>query len=61
MVVMPPAGERSPWFRLGFWCVPAMSHLVGLTSTVLRPDALYAACMKAGGSICEWDDEPLGV
>lgn len=46
--------ERNRWLRLGFWCVPAMSHLVGLKRTVFRPDALYRACLKEGGAVVEW-------
>jgi hypothetical protein len=31
------------------WCVPAMKHLIGLRSGALRPDALWADCLAAGG------------
>lgn len=36
------------FFRIGFWCVPAMKHLIGLRSGALRPDALWRDCVRAG-------------
>jgi len=35
--------------RLGFYCVTATKHLLGLHTGALRPDAFYRACLKAGG------------
>ncbi|MCC7047195.1 MAG: hypothetical protein IT562_10820 [Alphaproteobacteria bacterium] len=35
--------------RVGFYCVPAVKHLIGLRSGALRPDALWRDCLKAGG------------
>lgn len=41
-------GVRLP---LGFWCVPAIKHLIGLRSGALRPDRLYADCLRIGAEI----------
>jgi hypothetical protein len=38
----------TPW-RIGFWCVPAVAHLIGLRSGALRPDRLWRDCLRAGG------------
>ena len=48
-VVKVPAGEprRLPYF--GFWCVPAIAHIVGVNSGALRPDTFLRDCLKAGG------------
>lgn len=40
-----------PFFRIGFWCVPALKHLLGLRSSALRPDGLYRDCLRAGAKI----------
>ena len=37
--------------RLGFWCVPAVRHLVAVSSRALLPDALLRDCLKNGGTI----------
>lgn len=50
-VVFTPVDERRRWMRLGFWCVPAMAHLVGVRGTPLRPDALYRLCLAQGGAV----------
>lgn len=44
-----PAG--SSCYRLGFWCVPAIKHLIGLRSYAMLPDALWRDCVKAGGKV----------
>lgn len=31
------------------WCVPAIAHLIGLRSGALRPDRLWADCLRNGG------------
>ncbi|MDB5937588.1 MAG: hypothetical protein JWQ01_4932 [Massilia sp.] len=41
----------STGWRLGFWCVPAIKHLIGLRSGALRPDALRRDCLRNGGEI----------
>ena len=53
-VAFTPVGPRPRWARLGFWCVPAMAHLIGLKRFVLTPDALYRACLAQGGAIVAW-------
>lgn len=52
-VVFTPVADRRRWLRLGFWCVPAMAHLVGVKGTPLRPDALFRLCLEQGGAIRE--------
>lgn len=37
--------------RLGFWCVPAIKQLVGVTGRALRPDALWRDCVLQGAEI----------
>lgn len=41
------------WFRVGFWCVPAIKHLLGLRCVALRPDALYRHCLKIGDKFAD--------
>lgn len=48
------AVRLSPRPRLmpsGFWCVPAIKHLLGLRSGALRPDALWRDCLAQGAEI----------
>lgn len=46
-----------PWWRVetrlkaGLWCVTATSHLTGVRSSALRPDALFRDCLADGGTI----------
>lgn len=37
--------------RLGSWCVPAVKRLIGLRSGALRPDRLFADCLRAGAEV----------
>lgn len=53
-LAMKPAEGRAPWMRLGFWCVPAMAHLLGLSRRPLRPDALYRQCLAEGAEVVDW-------
>jgi hypothetical protein len=53
-VAIAPAGPRPRWLRLGFWCVPAMAHLLGLRGFMFRPNALYRACLAQGGAVVDW-------
>ncbi|WP_457663986.1 hypothetical protein [Sinorhizobium medicae] len=39
--------------RPGWWCVPAVAHIVGLRGCALRPDALFRQCLAQGGEIIE--------
>lgn len=50
-LAMKPRGECRRWFRVGFWCVPAMAHLVGVPSCAVRPDALFRQCLRHGAEI----------
>jgi len=40
---------KYPGFPLLGFCVPAIKRLLGLRCVSLRPDALYAYCLKNGG------------
>lgn len=37
--------------RLGFWCVPATRHLVGVAGRALFPDGFLSDCLRHGGEI----------
>lgn len=37
--------------RIGFFCVPAVKHLLGLRTSALRPDALYRHLLANGGTL----------
>jgi hypothetical protein len=37
--------------RLGFYCVPAIKHLIGLSCVAVSPDGLYRAIIANGGII----------
>ena len=39
------------WSRFGFYCVPAMKHLIGLRCVALTPDGLYRKVLLSGGEI----------
>ncbi len=43
-----PPEPEPPAFRLGFWCAPAVAHLVGVASRALRPEALYRDLVAQG-------------
>ena len=58
VVWMPARPGPAVWFRFGFWCVPAVKHLLGLRSGALRPDTLYRDCLRNGGIPV---DEVLGA
>lgn len=40
-------------FAFGFFCVPAIKHLVGLRGGALRPDALWRDCLRQGGKVVD--------
>lgn len=46
-----PRGKTRRWLRLGFWCVPAMAHLVGLGGCAVRPDGFFRQCLRHGAEI----------
>ena len=62
IVRMPPQRIRDDRVRLkpGFWCVPAVAHLLGLSSCALRPDRLLAQCLANGGTIVVDENEGRG-
>lgn len=37
--------------RLGFWCVPAMKHLLGIRSGAVLPTQLWGSCLRNGAKI----------
>jgi len=46
--------DQTRWFfRLGFWCVPAIKHLLGVRSGALRPDTLMRDLLRCGASAFE--------
>lgn len=51
--------KTNPWFSIlsrfgfGFFCAPAIKHLIGLRSGALRPSALYRDCLAAGAERLE--------
>lgn len=47
----PIGREAEVNFRSGWWCVPAVAHIIGLKSCALRPDALFRQCLANGGEI----------
>lgn len=55
MVAMPVRSARGLFWppRIGFWCVPAIKHLLGLRCGALRPDALFRHCLRNGGVIID--------
>lgn len=55
-LTMKPGAERLPWARIGFWCVPAIAHLIGLKAQPLRPDALFRACLAEGAVVADIAD-----
>jgi hypothetical protein len=44
-------GPSRLWFRVGFWCVPAIKHMLGLRSSALLPHGLYRSCLRAGAKV----------
>lgn len=46
-----PRGSNG--YRLGFWCVPAVKHLIGLRSSALLPGALWRDCLRNGGQVLD--------
>lgn len=47
-IVHMEAGEDGPTTRIGFWCTPAVAHLLGVRSRALRPEALYRDLLALG-------------
>lgn len=53
IVTMKVATDARPIFRLGLFCTSAVKHLVGLRCGALRPDALFASCLRHGGELSD--------
>ena len=47
--------------RFGFYCVPAVKHLIGLSCVAVRPDALYRAIINNGGEIINEPERPAAA
>lgn len=47
----PIGKEAEVNIRSGWWCVPAIAHIIGMKSCALRPDALFRQCLANGGEI----------
>jgi hypothetical protein len=43
-----PDSPAPPPLRIGFWCAPAVAHVVGVASRALRPEALYRDLVAQG-------------
>lgn len=61
----PPAPEHGPMLRLGFWCVPAVAHLLGVRSRALVPVQLFRDLLRRGAELLYeehrgWTKEPAG-
>lgn len=39
--------------RFGFWCVPAIAHLVGIRACALRPDTLHRLLLASGAYVVQ--------
>lgn len=53
IVTMPVHADALPLMRLGLFCTSAVKHLIGLRSGALRPDALFASCLRHGGELSD--------
>lgn len=55
-MMAPIPADEGMKLRPGFWCVPAVAHLLGIKSCALRPDTLLRHCLANGGTIVVKDD-----
>ena len=53
IITMPVQLDALPVMRLGLFCTSAVKHLIGLRSSALRPDALFASCLRHGGELSD--------
>ena len=53
IVTMPPRAGVVRVFRLGLFCTTAVKHLIGIGGSALRPDALFASCLRNGGELSD--------
>ncbi len=49
VIRMPIAYQGVRWPVFG-WCVPQIRHVVGIRGSALRPDALFADCLRQKGA-----------
>jgi hypothetical protein len=55
-----PTGHPSTFTRLGWWCAPAIRHLIGLPACALPwPSRLHRDCLRYGG-VAISDADPAG-
>ena len=47
--------------RLGFYCVPAIKHLIGLSCVAVSPDGLYRAVIANGGEVISEPERPAAA
>lgn len=55
-----PDQSQSRRWRAGLWCVPAISHLIGIRSCALLPSTLFRQLIEAGGRIVADEDQDPG-
>jgi hypothetical protein len=54
--------DRMPLYsRFGFYCVPAIKHLIGLSCVAAFPDALYRAVIANGGEVISEPERPAAA
>ena len=46
--------------RLGFYCVPAVAHLIGVRCGMARPDAFYRHILRRGGKLIDGREQGTG-
>jgi hypothetical protein len=48
-VIEVPTRARTGTPPIFGWCAPAVAHLLGVSGGALRPDTLFAHCLRQGG------------
>ena len=61
LLQMAPRKDGRPVHRFGFWCVPAIKHLVGISGGALRPSALWRDCIAQGAEILHENPRPSAI
>jgi hypothetical protein len=52
--------KRMPWHsRIGFYCVPAIQHLLCLSGVAFTPTGLYRLVLRSGGELIATADPPV--
>lgn len=58
----PEAGKPSAWLRFGFWCVPAIKHVLGLRCVAVTPKGLHDFLVRNGAKpLLEKDPDELRI